>query len=142
MAIVETKEQSTKPDCLWRLEAASRSQRIVRIVFMPVLFLLFVAGGKMNIGWPPTMDPAVACKRPKVGSPHPPEPSPKEIVESNSLWILEAALLEQPPEFDAQADARDQRLPFRLTRHLPFTKPRYLEPFLILPASHHLAPPA
>jgi hypothetical protein len=129
---------------LRRIEGAACHRSLSSCVLSFLVFMLWVAGSKVNISWPPTMDPSVACRRPKTASPHPPEPSGHDQLKAVQKPGVELVLFTAPPEFEPAGDrlwevedpeaARPAGPPRCLLR------PRYLLSYL--EPQHHLSPPA
>jgi hypothetical protein len=133
------------PFALFRtIERAARHQALSSSVLWLLTFMLWAAGGKMNISWPPTMDPSVACRRPKTTTPHPPAPTGHELVKSTEGAEVVLELPEPPqellasPDSEGGADDSEAKAPAGPSRCV--LRPRYLQPFF--QPQHHLSPPA
>ncbi len=105
-----------------------------------IIFMQGVAGSKIPISWPPTMDPAVACRRPKASTPHPPEPSFEEQLKAVQDPTVPPLLAEVVRVSEWTVDLSGQEDLFE-SAQIP-SVPRYLLPYLRSTPRHHLSPPA
>src|SRR6185295_3666919 len=71
---------------------------ISAIVLGTIIFMLGVAGSKNSPSLPPTLNPAVACKRPKTATPYFPSARARDLLRSR------LANLTSEPDFEAAAN--------------------------------------
>ena len=126
------------------VERAARHRGLSFSILGLLIFMLWAAGSKINISWPPTNDPRVACRRPKTASPHPPPPSGYEQVKATQKPRVELVMFTSPPEFElasnclGESEDPEATAPAGPPRTL--LRPRYLLSYL--QPQRNLSPPA
>jgi hypothetical protein len=130
---------------LARIELGTWKDRVGRAATAAVLgsliFMLGAAGSKNSPSLPPTVNPAVACKRPKTATPYFPS------VRARDLLRAKLAPFAMVPPLEACRAARE----FTTQRARPeaegrdshaMTSPRYLRPHLASVGESSVSPPA
>jgi hypothetical protein len=121
----------------------NRSRRIISgIVLGSIIFMLGVAGSKNSPSLPPTINPAVACKRPKTATPYFPSARARDLLGSR------LANFNAQPAFEAVArsingtDLEDSRWLPPVDAEEAMKEPRYLRLFLATTSAGSISPPA
>ena len=130
---------------LIRVEIGTWKDRVGKaasaVVLSSLIFMLGAAGSKNSPSLPPTLDPAVACKRPKTATPYFPYARARDLLRARLARFTEASGLEADPD---SWDFTSCQGPQELERHDhgALTSPRYLRPHLASALESSASPPA
>lgn len=106
-----------------------------------VMFMLGAAGSKNSPSLPPTIDPAVACKRPKTATPYFPAARSRDLLRAGLAPFADAPLLEESGILKVFGTAQGRLEPQGRDKDTLRT-PRYLRPHHASGVVDSASPPA
>ena len=111
------------------------------VVLGSVIFMLGAAGSKNSPSLPPTLDPSIACKRPKTATPYFPSIRARDLLRARLAPFAGAPLFEESRIPDEFGPSRERPEPEGRNRDM-MRSPRYLRPYLASIAVSSVSPPA
>ena len=120
-----------------------RARRVmICAVLGSLIFMLGAAGSKNSPSLPPTVDPSVACKRPKTATPFFPSARARDVLRARLERVPADLPVEELRSAVSLADPDLRLTPFAPETAHALSAPRYLQAHSTVCSEHSTSPPA